>query len=160
VLGYWYVPFNAKRLRMCGAAYGRVADRNGVFSILTVFRVNPYTLSSALSEQLRNATVELLDAHADPSEKIICVLEGSPLTVAAMRVSAAATMRVIRQARSLRFVTTLEDALVEASDVHGAVPADAVRAHLQVLEAAAAASAPPGTFPRLARPAWALPLES
>jgi hypothetical protein len=60
VLGYWYVPFNAKRLRMCGAAYGRVADRNGVFSILTVFRVNPYTLSSALSEQLRNATVELL----------------------------------------------------------------------------------------------------
>jgi hypothetical protein len=158
VLGYWYAPFNEHRLRLCSDAYHRVAERFGAFSVFTVFRVNPYTLSSLLSSDLRVGTVNMLDTHADRTARIVCVLEGSPLMVAAMRASAAATTHFVKRAAVLSFVTTADDGLAQLHDVPGAVPADVLREHVATLELAAARSAPRGTFPRIERPSWAHPL--
>jgi hypothetical protein len=155
VMGYWYAPFNSERLRICGEGYAKVIDRHGAFTIFAIFRVAPYTLSSVLSEQLRNETVAVLHEYIDKAAKIIIVFDGSPLTVAAMRVSAAATVRVIKRASVLRFFTSLDEALAEAVGVPGAIAGDEIRAHLVELEHAAAQSAPPKTFPGIARPSWA-----
>ena len=93
VLGYWYVPFTAVRLHECSERYAAVTRRHGTFSVLTVFRVNPFSMDALLTRALRDETVRVLDAHASTMTSIVCVMEASPLIAAAMHLSAAATSR-------------------------------------------------------------------
>ena len=159
VLGYWYVPLNTERLRACGERYSAVTDRHGAFSVFTVFRVNPYGMNAVLSSSVRDETVRLLDTHAATIHSLICILEGSPLMAAAMRLSAAATARVAKNAKALSFWNTVKDGLPTLAEAPATIDEATLLAHLAILEAGAARSAPKGTFRSIQRPSWALAID-
>ncbi len=155
VLGYWYVPFTAVRLHECSERYAAVTRRHGTFSVLTVFRVNPFSMDALLTRALRDETVRVLDAHASTMTSIVCVMEASPLIAAAMHLSAAATSRLTRASRALSFTGTFEAGLAQMAGVPAAVSEATLRAHMVTLEHAAAISAPAGVHRRAPRPSWA-----
>jgi len=157
VLGYWYVPFTVSRLRECGERYSAVTRRHGTFSVLSVFRVNPFSMDALLTQALRDETVALLDAHAGSASSIVCVMEASPLIAAAMHLSAAATARLTRANRALCFTGTFEGGLAHVVGVPFPVPEATLRDHMAELEHGASRTAPEGTHRRAPRPSWARP---
>jgi len=160
VLGYWYVPLNTERMRACGERYSSVTARHGAFSVFTVFRVNPYGMNAVLSSSVRDETVRVLDTHAETIHSLICILEGSPLMAATMRLSAAATARVVKNAKALSFWNTIAGGLPTLAKAPATIDEATLMGHLAILEAGAARSAPKGTFRSIQRPLWALPIDT
>ncbi len=152
VLGYWYCPFNAARVRACSDRYALATGRDGSFAVFSVFRVNPYS-ADVVGSEVRSAVGVILDTHAKNARSIVCVLQGSPLVAAAMRMSAAATT-LITGNKALRFVSTFDEGLAAmALDPH-VPPPDRLVQHMREIERAAASTAPPGVCDRAGRPAW------
>jgi hypothetical protein len=152
VLGYWYCPFNAENLRACSDHY-RLSTQagQGHFSVLSVFRVNPYAVD-ALGAAAREQVRDMLAEHAAASDAIVCVMQGSPLIAAAMRLSAAATT-LLTGSRALRFVSTLDEGLAEVRKERVTATDDVIVEHLRAVEEEAAAGAPQAAA-RAGRPTW------